>query len=152
MMAQDSVTDTAVFQLGKLGQAVTSRFAEALAPLGLRPRHCGVLEVLTSNPMAQLDLSRFLGVTPSVIVDMLDELQELGAIRRVRDTADRRRQLIELTDEGRALAHHAVLLARRMDTELFGALDPGRAAALRESLSALAATYGVPGAARGHDR
>jgi DNA-binding MarR family transcriptional regulator len=36
-------------------------------------------------------LSRRIGVTPSVVVDMLDELEALGAIRRVPQSADRRR-------------------------------------------------------------
>jgi DNA-binding MarR family transcriptional regulator len=147
MATQESVTETVVFVLGKLGQAMTGRFGELLAPLGLRPRHCGVLELLADKPMAQLELSRRLGVTPSVIVDMLDELEELGAIRRVRDPADRRRHLIELTAEGRTLARRAVRLAQRLDAEVVGALEPGQAATLRESLGTLATTYGVPGGA-----
>lgn len=146
---QESVTETVVFLLGKLGQAATTRFADALAPLGLRPRHCGVLELLAGGPVAQLDLSRSLGVTPSVIVDMLDELEALGAIRRIRDTADRRRQLIELTPEGRELGRQAAALARRADAELLGTLDAGQTATLREALGHLATAHGLPGSTRG---
>src|SRR4051794_33087178 len=84
--AQDSIRDRIVFLVSKLGQVAAGRFADRLAPLGLRPRHCAVLELLAPAPMTQLQLARGIGVTPSVVVNMLDELEKLGAVRRVRDT------------------------------------------------------------------
>jgi len=137
-MAEESVTRTAVFLLGKLGQVATGRFADRLAPHGLRPRHCGVLELLAAGPKAQLDLARTIGVTPSVVVDMLDELEELDAVRRVRDTADRRRQLIELTPAGQRLRRAAARLARETDRELLDGLDAAEEAALRRVLDQIA--------------
>ncbi len=56
------------------------------------------------NPVA-------LGVSNSVVVNMLDELEELGAVRRVRETADRRRHRIELTDHSRELFRKAARIA-----------------------------------------
>ena len=134
------MTDTVVFLLGKLGQVATNRFADRLAPLGLRPRHCGVLELLRDSPMAQLDLARLLDVTPSVIVDMLDELEDIGAVRRTRDAADRRRQVVELTTQGETLGRQAVQVARRVDAELLATLDP---AAARDVLHRLAEAHGL---------
>jgi len=138
------VTDTVVFLLGKLGQLATNRFADRLAPLGLRPRHCGVLELLRVAPMAQLDLARRLDVAASVIVDMLDQLEAVGAVRRTRDVADRRRQLVELTPEGESLCRQAAHLARRVDAELLATLEPGHAASARDVLGRLAVAHGIP--------
>lgn len=137
MVAQESVTDTVGFLLSKLGQAATARFATALAPLGLRPRHCGVLELLAAAPAAQLDLSRRLGVTPSVIVDMLDELESLGAVHRTRDPEDRRRHLVELTPQGRDLTRQSLRLAQTTETEMLTPLNATQAKALREALVTL---------------
>jgi DNA-binding MarR family transcriptional regulator len=133
-----SVTHTISFLLAKLGQLANGRFADRLAPLGIRPRHCAVLELLTGEPKAQLELATTIGVTPSVVVDMLDELEEIDAIRRVRDQADRRRQLIELTPAGQQLRRRAVKLARQTDDSLLGDLDPAQAAALRTGLQRIA--------------
>ena len=144
MKAEDSVTRTVAFQLGKLGQIATGRFADRLAPHGLRPRHCAVLELLAVGPKAQLELARAIGVTPSVVVDMLDELEKLDALRRVRDTADRRRQLIELTAEGQKLRRTAALLARETDEELLGSFTAEEVAALRRVLSQVASVNGIP--------
>jgi len=143
MSPQQSVTDSVAFLLGKLGQVATDRFADHLAPLGLRPRHCGVLELLDRAPMAQLDLARKLSVTPSVVVDMLDELEALNAVRRVRDTTDRRRQVVELTPDGRTLTRRAARLARQTDVELLHPLDPARTAALRDALEHLATVHAI---------
>jgi DNA-binding MarR family transcriptional regulator len=142
--AEDSVTRTLAFQLGKLGQVATGRFADRLAAHGLRPRHCAVLELLTVGPKPQLELARAIGVTPSVVVDMLDELEKLHALRRVRDTADRRRQLIKLTAEGQKLRRKAVLLARETDQELLSSLTAEEATALRRVLSQVASASGIP--------
>ena len=144
MVAQESVAASATFLLGKLAGIGTSRFAERIAELGLRPRHCGVLEWLGAAPATQLDLARALGVTPSVVVDMLDELETLDAVRRNRDPADRRRQIVELTPTGRTLITKAAHAAREVDTELLDNLDPARRADLLATLRQLAEENGLP--------
>ena len=131
---EDSVVSSVTFQLVKLGQLVNNRLADLLAPLGLRPRHCGLLELLRDGPKAQLDLANGLGVAPSVIVDMIDELQDIGAVDRVRGTADRRRQFVDLTAHGRTLARRAATAARQLDADLLGDLDTEQCARLRVGL------------------
>ncbi|MGW2158948.1 MarR family winged helix-turn-helix transcriptional regulator [Nonomuraea sp. NPDC001699] len=145
MTAEGSLTDTVGFLLGKLGQQANGQFADRLAPLGLRPRHCAVLELLAGGPRAQLELAKAVGVTASVVVDMLDELEKLGAVRRVRDTADRRRQLIELTPTGQDLRHQTLSLARQNDEDLLSAIDPAEVTALRQILGRIAAATGLVG-------
>jgi len=140
---EGSLTNTVGFLLGKLGQQANGQFADRLAPLGLRPRHCAVLELLSGGPRAQLELAKAVGVTASVVVDMLDELEELDAVRRVRDTADRRRQLIELTPTGQELRHQTLSLARQNDEELLSAIDPAEVTALRQTLGRIAVAAGL---------
>lgn len=136
------------FLLGKAGQFATQRFADQIAPLGLRPRHCGVLAMLQADLPAQLTIATALGVSNSVVVNMLDELEELGAVRRLRDPADRRRHQIELTDLGRELAGKAARIAKQLDDELLAPLDTGQRTALREALRGLAAGHGLLAADR----
>jgi DNA-binding MarR family transcriptional regulator len=142
--AQESVASSVTFLLGKIAGISTSRFAERIAELGLRPRHCGVLEWLGAGPATQLDLARALGVTPSVIVDMLDELETLDAVRRNRDPADRRRQIVELTPTGRALITKAAHAAHQVEAELLTNLDPARRTELLVTLRQLAQENGFP--------
>jgi len=143
--ASDLMTDSVAFQLAKLGQLATARFIDRLEPLGLRPRHCAVLALLAGPPMSQLELANRIGVTPSVVGEMLDELQALGAVRRIRDDTDRRRQLTKLTARGRALSRRANHLAHQIDSELLANCDPDQAITLRNALRQLADAHGVPG-------
>ncbi|MCW2631213.1 MAG: putative MarR family transcriptional regulator [Pseudonocardia sp.] len=145
MSAEENLTSSFAFQLSKLGQYATDRFAERIAPLGLRPRHCGVLAVLQAGQPAQLDIASALGVSNSVVVNMLDELEDLGAVRRVRETEDRRRQRVELTAHGRTLAGKAARLAHELDTDLLASLGYAQATTLREAFRALAKQHGLPG-------
>jgi len=77
---------------------------------------------------------------------MLDELEDLGAVRRVRETADRRRQRVEVTEHGRALARKVARLAHQLDKNLLAPLDAIQAAALHDALRSLAEHHGLPGA------
>jgi DNA-binding MarR family transcriptional regulator len=144
VVAHESVASSATFLLGKLGRIATSRFADRIAEYGLRPRHCGVLEWLGAGSATQLDLARALGVTPSVVVDMLDELEALDAVRRNRDPADRRRQIVELTPAGHSLITEAAAAAREVDAELLAGLALDHRADLVVTLRQLAQENGFP--------
>jgi DNA-binding MarR family transcriptional regulator len=125
--------------LKQLGDHAHRRLVVLLEPLGLRPRQLGLLRLVEPGPVAQLDVARGLGVTPSVVVDMLDELDALGAISRVRDPADRRRQLVELTDAGRALHREANARLADLEVEVLEPLSSTAATALRKALTTMAA-------------
>lgn len=141
MSDDESVSDSITFQLLKLGQLANSRFVRQLAPLGLRPRHCAVLELLRANPMAQLDIAHCLGVAPSVVVDMIDELQDLHAVARVRSAVDRRRQFVELTPHGRSLVRRVANAARALDADLLRNLNDTQCEDLKASLDQVAAGH-----------
>ncbi len=118
------------YVLGKLGQIAAARLAGKLAPTGIKPRHCAVLEIVSAHPLSQWELAQRIGVTASVVVDMLDELENLNAVRRLPDATDRRRRRIELTETGRQLRQQAIRAAREVDAELLSGLpDPEREAA-----------------------
>lgn len=126
--------DMVSYALVRLGHLANRRFAEKVADVGLRPRQVGALDLLRAGPMAQLDLAETLQVTPSVVVDMVDELEALGAVQRVRDSRDRRRQNVELTSRGRSLARRTLQLAAQLDTELLAGLSDDQARVLRAAL------------------
>jgi DNA-binding MarR family transcriptional regulator len=140
---QQTVATSCTFLLGKLGAVASSRFAERLAGLGIKPRHCAVLELAEPGRLSQLELASRIGVTPSVVVDMLDELEALGAIRRVPQPEDRRRRVVQLTDAGRKLRDQAGRAAHAVDAELLSGLSPAMAEDLRAALSKMGSGQGL---------
>jgi DNA-binding MarR family transcriptional regulator len=143
-MACVALTDTALFLLAKLGRLATDRFSDRLRPTGLRPPHCSLLAVLAQRQVAsQLELGRLLGQAPSGIVAMLDDLERLGAIHRVRDDVDRRRHVVALTPAGRDLLARAGALALEVEEELLAGVDPADRDTVRRVLGGMAGRLGV---------
>jgi DNA-binding MarR family transcriptional regulator len=133
------------FLLSKIGQLTTERFAEKLAALELRPRHCGLLAAIAALPStSQEELSRAVGLVPSAIVGMVDDLERLGAVRRVVDADNRRRYSIELTRRGQTLLARSAQLAREVDEEILRSLGTAQRTALAGLLGTVAAALGLP--------
>lgn len=140
MAGEQTWADNVAYRLVRLGHVAGARFAEKLAALGLRPRQVGVLDRLEAGPMAQLELARALGVAPSVVVDMVDELEAMDAVRRERDPGDRRRQNVVLTRRGRSLARRALHVAYEVDADLLGQLSARQSKEFRSALQRIEGT------------
>ena len=140
-----SLTAFPGFLLSKIGQATTERLTEKLAPLKLRPRHFGLLAMAAhgTEPASQDRLSRELGTVPSAIVSIVDDLERLGAVRRVVDPENRRRNSIELTKQGQTLLARCFELARQVDDELLGGLSATQRTTLTKLLQLVGGSLGL---------
>jgi DNA-binding MarR family transcriptional regulator len=78
-----------------------------------------------------------MGIDPSVLVTMLNPLEEGGFLKRRRDTADRRRHTVLLTDTGKKQLTKAARAQREAEDALFAGLDHDQREHLREVLLAL---------------
>jgi DNA-binding MarR family transcriptional regulator len=133
------MTDTVTFWLGVVGTRVAAGYAEQIEARGLKPKHVGLLAILERDgARSQQELARELRVAPSLVVALTDHLEDLGAVLRERDPADRRRQNVALTARGRSLLTECATLAAAMDAEL----TAGLTAHQRESLLALLGQVG----------
>ncbi|GAC1365915.1 MAG: MarR family winged helix-turn-helix transcriptional regulator [Actinomycetota bacterium] len=107
------------FLLAKLGQVATGLYTAKLAPYGVKPKHVGLLALLSSETGDfQLELSRRLRVAPSLVVAMADELEDLGAVTRLRDPEDRRKSALVVTPVGRHLLKKCHQALKQVDDEL----------------------------------
>jgi DNA-binding MarR family transcriptional regulator len=139
------LTSSLVFRLGTLGTLATARFTAAIEIRGLKPKHAGLLAALDAGvATSQLELSQAMGVAPSLVVSLADQLEGMGALRRVRDPADRRRQALVLMDAGRKLLAECAALAHGLDADLAAKLSPEDREELRRLLGVLAGEAGLP--------
>ncbi|MGD1222732.1 MarR family winged helix-turn-helix transcriptional regulator [Streptomyces krungchingensis] len=140
-----ALTGTLAFRLGTVGTLVTARFAAAVDELGVKPKHVGLLTVLRGGaPASQQDVARTMGVVPSLVVTLADQLEGMGAIERVRDPDDRRRHRLGLTEAGRALLAECTARARAVDDELTAGLSEAERSALAHAMGVLAREAGLP--------
>ncbi|MFI5933686.1 MarR family winged helix-turn-helix transcriptional regulator [Actinoplanes sp. NPDC051494] len=131
-------------QLGVLlagrGAVAGARVRTALAARGLTMRSVFTLTHLADGPVNQQALIDLLGVDPSALVAVLNELEALGLLNRQRDTADRRRHIVTITPEGiRTLADVDAILGGA-DDDLFAALSTEERRQLERLLEKVADT------------
>ncbi|WP_432882517.1 MarR family winged helix-turn-helix transcriptional regulator [Kribbella sp. CA-245084] len=79
--------------------------AETSRPLGLTPQQAHLLCVLITGPLGMTELSRILSIERSSLTSMVDRLERRDLVARVANPADRRACRIELTADGKDLAH-----------------------------------------------
>jgi DNA-binding MarR family transcriptional regulator len=85
--------------LTQLSRVVYRRTSEDR--LGMRMKEFVMLAHLREhNPIPQQDLGEMLCIDANNLVLLLNELESRGFAYRRRDPADRRRHLVEITDEG----------------------------------------------------
>jgi DNA-binding MarR family transcriptional regulator len=133
------LADSIGFLLSWNGQRMAHRFAEALAPLGLRPPHFGVMSMLAANPgQAQQELVEAAMIDPSSMVAVLDELEQLGLAERRRNPDDRRKHAVHLTAKGKRALERAGDVADALVEDVLGPLDAREREALRRTLQKLA--------------
>ncbi len=90
------------YLLVQLGFHLARQFGERLTPLGLEPRHAGMLTRLAAHEgLSQQALGELIGLNPTRMVFLVDELEQRGLVERRRNTADRRSYALYLTAQGR---------------------------------------------------
>jgi MarR family transcriptional regulator, lower aerobic nicotinate degradation pathway regulator len=136
-------------QTGRVGQLlfVTQQAAQALAierlePLGLSPRAWGVLSTLAeSGPLTQIELATMMFIDRTAMVYLIDDLEQLALVERVRNPRDRRAFLIHLTSAGRAAQHRAAAALQGAAETLLEPLTAAERQDLIDSLGKIAARW-----------
>ncbi|SRR6266704_3574879 len=124
----------AAFLLAQLGAHAAERFGGRIAVLGISPPHAGILRMIAAMPScSQLALAKRLGVLPSRMVILIDELAEKGLVERKRSQKDRRQSELALTRAGGRMLEKLSRLAAEHENDLCAALTVEE----RETLAAL---------------
>jgi DNA-binding MarR family transcriptional regulator len=70
-------------------------------PAGLPTGSLTVMALIAANPgCAQVELAAMAGITSPSLVGIIADLEQRGLVARQRDTADRRRNMLVLTEAG----------------------------------------------------
>ncbi len=134
----------ASFLLTQIGSHAAARFAERIAALDLTPPHAGVLRQIARFPaISQRALGARLGISPSRLVGLIDELEERGLVERRDDPADRRSYALQLGDAGRRVLKQIGTVAREHDQAVCEPLTPAERETLGRLLQRLAEHHGL---------
>jgi DNA-binding MarR family transcriptional regulator len=134
------------FLLVQLGMEAARQFAERLAPLGVEPRHVGMLGRLAANEgKSQQVIGELIGLNPTQMVFLVDELEGRGLVERRRNPADRRSYALRLTQAGRDMLAKVREVSRIHQAELGAPLSQSEQDQLTELLGRIARDQGISG-------
>src|SRR5436305_3879310 len=108
----------------RLWRASHTRTAGALESLGLTTALFALLNVLGAREGAiQQELSSVMGIDPSTMVSLIDELETKGLATRRRHPQDRRAWGVTITARGRRTLERARGLALQVEDDVLGGLS-----------------------------
>jgi DNA-binding MarR family transcriptional regulator len=135
-----------------VGAHASAKFAERLRELELVPAQAGILRIVASSSgISQQGLAVLLGMVPSRLVPLLDELEGRGLLERQDHPEDRRLYALHLTDPGTRLLADLGRVARSHDAAVCASLSEGERAQLAALLTRIADEQGLtPGVHPGY--
>ena len=127
------------YLLARAGGRAISDLNRALQTHGMRSRHYTVLVVAAENgTLSQRDLGELLGIDPSAVVTIVDDLERDGLVRREPHPDARRSRRIVATENGQTRLTELSPLARAVNDDLLGSLDANERQTLMDLLQRVA--------------
>jgi MarR family transcriptional regulator, lower aerobic nicotinate degradation pathway regulator len=127
------------FLLARLGVGLKTRAYKEFEQVGFSPYHYSVLALLDEGAReTQATIADALQLDRSMLVGLLDTLEDNGLIERRRDNTDRRRHLVSLTAAGKRQLARFRTIVQGVEDEFLAPLDPDTRATLQIILLTLA--------------
>jgi DNA-binding MarR family transcriptional regulator len=127
------------FLLAQVGAHAAAKLAERLEPLKLTPAQAGILRVISlEGGLSQQALADLLGMFPSRLVLLLDEMERSGLIERRESAADRRVYALHLAARGKETLKAIGRVVRQHQDALCAALSASERETLAKLLSRIA--------------
>ena len=136
--------DDLAFLIAQVGSHSQSSFGKQVDAFGLRLAHVGVLKaIFQAAGVTQRQLGDALGMFPSNLVRLIDELEEKGLVRRVKSAEDRRSYTLQLTKKGQGVVLELITLTRAHEDRICASLAPAERQELTRLLQKIATEQGL---------
>ncbi|HEX3926294.1 MAG TPA: MarR family transcriptional regulator [Streptosporangiaceae bacterium] len=128
---------TLLYLIKQVELASRAHLDDIFRPIGMTALQYTALTVLERHPgLSSAQLARNSFVTAQTMADMVRALEDRGMVERHRDPADRRRLVLALTADGRALLRRYRGSVAELERRMLAGLTADEAAELRRGLNA----------------
>ena len=141
---QSNLQERLAFLIAQVGSHSQSSFGKQVDAFGLRLAHVGVLkQIFRADGLTQRELGDALGMFPSNLVRLIDELEKKGLVRRGKSAEDRRSYTLQLTEKGQGVALELITLTRAHQDRICTSLAPAERRELTRLLQKIATEQGL---------
>jgi DNA-binding MarR family transcriptional regulator len=139
MKSYENISDQVITAIRRLIRAVDLHSRTLAASYGLTGPQALILKALQDKSLPAGELASSVSLSQGTVTDILKRLEQRGLIKRIRDTLDRRRVLVEITDGGLALLEQSPPLLQENFAQKFNSLQDWEQTQLLASLQRIAA-------------
>lgn len=134
----DDLGDQVIVALRRVIRAVDLHSRALVGSHGLTGPQALILKALQNGSLTAGELATRVSLSQGTVTDILNRLEKRGRIKRVRDTEDRRRVLVEATEEGLAVLDKSPPLLQERFVQRFNNLQDWEQSQLLSSLQRIA--------------
>lgn len=139
MQQQADIADEVIVAIRRVIRAVDLHSRMLAASHGLTGPQALILKVLQSGSLSAGELATRINLSQGTVTDILIRLEKRGLVKRVRDTEDRRRVLVEVTTDAQSLLAQSPPLLQERFAQRFRSLKEWEQTQLLASLQRIAA-------------
>lgn len=111
------------FLATQLATTLYDDFIEVVTEYNVTVRQCGVLFIAMHAQLPQTKLSKMMRVDKNIMVSMIDNLEEKGMVKRVKNQKNRKENLICLTPNGQKITQKLHEKMQKRQREILGFLS-----------------------------
>ncbi|MFM1895728.1 MAG: hypothetical protein RLZZ385_802 [Pseudomonadota bacterium] len=136
--SHNSRTDQVIVALRRVIRSIELHSRSLMSTHGLTGPQATLLRALLAKPLTAGDLAEQVNLSQGTVTDILNRLEQRQLLRRTRDTEDRRRVIVELTDTARSMLSSAPPLLQERFSSRFNQLADWEQSLLLASLQRIA--------------
>lgn len=139
MKKYDNISDQVIVALRRVIRAVDLHSRTLVESFGLTGPQALILKALQNGSLSAGELAARVSLSQGTVTDILNRLEQRDLIKRIRDTEDRRRVIVEATDSGLVLLKQSPPLLQERFAQRFINLQEWEQTQLLSSLQRIAA-------------
>jgi len=139
LQKQNDMTDQVIVAIRRVIRAVDLHSRMLAASHGLTGPQALILKALHAGSLSAGELASRISLSQGTVTDILNRLEKRGLVKRVRDTEDRRRVLVEATADALSLLAKSPPLLQERFAQRFRNLKEWEQSQLLASLQRIAA-------------
>jgi DNA-binding MarR family transcriptional regulator len=96
-----TIFDSYGFLFGKVLETMVNTFEGRIREYAITAKHYGIMLVIHSNPnVSQKEIGEIQRIDRTTMVTLIDYLENIGFVKRIKNPSDRRVYYLSLTDKG----------------------------------------------------